>query len=87
MLGVFVFYVYFLRSLSFPCKKYIGFTKNLKARLVKHNEGGSPFTARYRPWKVVTYIGFQTERGALAFEKYLKTYSGRAYAQKHFWIE
>jgi hypothetical protein len=31
-----------------------------------------------------TYIAFNDEQRAIAFEKYLKSGSGRAFAKKHF---
>ena len=44
-----MFYVYLLRSESSPDRTYIGLTDDLEARLLKHQEGGSPHTAKYRP--------------------------------------
>jgi hypothetical protein len=39
-------------------------------------------TAKHRPWRLKTYVGFSDEPKALAFEKYLKSASGRAFAKK-----
>ncbi len=82
-----MFYVYLLRSLPHPSEKYTGFTSDLKARLQKHNDGGSPHTAKFRPWKLVAYFAFEDEAKALEFEKYLKSGSGRAFSNRHFWNE
>lgn len=60
-------------------------TEYNKARLVKHNEGGSPHTAKFKPWKLVAYIAFQDKEKAAAFEQYLKSGSGHAFANKHLW--
>ena len=68
-------YVYLLRSIEFPEQTYIGYTTDLKARLKKHNEGGSPHTAKYRPWKIVSYHAFEEKQRAIEFEKYLKSIS------------
>jgi hypothetical protein len=38
--------------------------------------------SKYRPWRVKTYIAFSDEARAFAFEQYLKTASGRAFAKK-----
>jgi hypothetical protein len=38
----------------------------------------------YGPWKLVVQIGFEDKVKAFAFEKYLKSGSGRAFAKKHF---
>jgi len=37
-------YVYLLRSINFPSKKYIGFTDNILERLDAHNHGSSLHT-------------------------------------------
>jgi predicted GIY-YIG superfamily endonuclease len=59
-----------------------GFTENLDTRLVHHNSGGDPHTAKYRPWRIKTAIAFTDREQALAFERYLKSPSGRAFAKK-----
>ena len=80
-----MYYVYLLRSIKNPQKTYVGYTTNLKARLQKHNEGGSIHTAKYKPWKLIAYFAFVNEKRAMKFEKYLKTQSGRAFAKKRFY--
>ncbi|OGU75846.1 MAG: excinuclease ABC subunit C [Ignavibacteria bacterium RBG_16_34_14] len=78
------YYVYILQSINFPGNHYIGYTTDLKKRLLKHNEGGSNYTSKFKPWKLKTAISFEDRDKALAFEKYLKSHSGRAFASKHF---
>jgi putative endonuclease len=78
-------YVYLLNSISNPSQRYIGFTADLKARFKSHNAGKSTHTAKYRPWKLVTYAAFTNERAAREFEYYLKTGSGKAFAAKRLW--
>ncbi len=78
-------YVYLLRSQSHPKETYIGLTSDLTVRLAKHNEGGSPHTAKYKPWDLVSYHAFDSREKAVTFESYLKTGSGRAFAAKRFW--
>lgn len=41
-------------------------------------------TAKYRPWKLDVIIGLPTKEKAAAFEKYLKSGSGFAFAKKRF---
>lgn len=77
-----MYYVYIIRSIDYPCQYYIGFTTSLKARLKKHNEGGCPHTSKFKPWEVVFYCAFPDKGKALAFEKYLKSHSGKAFANK-----
>jgi putative endonuclease len=83
--GTIMKYVYLLQSLSFPTQRYVGVTTNLKERLQAHNAGASLHTSKYRPWKVVMYLCFQDDRRAAEFERYLKTGSGQAFANKHLW--
>lgn len=80
-----MFYVYFIKSINFPDKKYIGHTDNLKERLETHNSGGSVHTKNHRPWKLIMYLVFTEQNKAKEFEQYLKSQSGRAFAQKRFW--
>jgi putative endonuclease len=61
---------------------YIGITDDLRARLAKHNAGEVPHTSKYGPWRIKTYIAFSDAKQAFAFEKYLKSGSGRAFAKK-----
>ena len=79
-----MFYAYVLRSLSDPAQRYVGSTQDLRARLAKHNKGDVPHTSKYRPWKVETYVAFETMEKAAAFERYLKSGSGHAFAARHF---
>jgi putative endonuclease len=74
-------YVYILQSEQDAEHFYTGVTDDLDARLSKHNSGGVAHTAKYRPWRIKTYIAFTNGDGALAFEKYLKSGSGRAFAK------
>ena len=78
-------FVYLIRSLSAPDQRYVGITSNLQERLRAHNEGQSPHTSKYRPWEFVTYVCFQDEQRAIDFERYLKSGSGHAFANKRLW--
>jgi putative endonuclease len=76
------FYVYILQSQAKPGHFYVGFTEDLKARLRKHNNGEVPHTCKLRPWKLKTAIAFSSQERAFAFERYLKSSSGRAFTRK-----
>ncbi|HBL98277.1 TPA: excinuclease ABC subunit C [Candidatus Dependentiae bacterium] len=78
-------YVYLIRSVKFPDQTYVGNTVYLKQRLEVHNSGGSIHTANARPWELVMFLGFKDKLKATAFEKYLKSGSGRVFAKKHLW--
>lgn len=75
-------YVYILENHSVRDRYYVGFTTNLRERIVKHNSGDVPHTCKYRPWRLKTAVAFTDQQRALQFEKYLKTGSGRAFAKK-----
>ena len=76
-------YVYILRSIQYQEHHYTGTTSDLNARLLKHNEGGCPHTAKYKPWRIETAIAFTDKEKAVAFEAYLKSGSGREFARRH----
>ena len=78
------YFVYLIQSIDQPQQRYVGFTSNLEARLEKHNEGGSPYTSKYKPWELIAGFIFPKKETSLKFEKYLKSHSGRAFAKKHF---
>lgn len=76
-------YVYILRSIERPTKTYKGSTSDLKKRLARHNSGADTATKNFKPWKIEFYAAFPDKEKADAFERYLKTGSGRAFAKKH----
>jgi predicted GIY-YIG superfamily endonuclease len=65
-----------------PEQEYVGASENLKQRLADHNAGKSTHTAKFMPWKLLWYSAFSDKSKALAFEKYLKSHSGRAFSKK-----
>ncbi len=77
------FYVYILVSELGDEHFYVGLTEDLKARLAKHNAGEVPHTSKYRPWRIKTAIAFTSADRAAAFEHYLKSGAGRAFAKRH----
>jgi len=77
-------YVYILFSEKDTTHRYTGLTDDLEARLKSHNQENNPHTSKYRPWQIETAIAFHSRKKAAAFEKYLKSHSGRAFASKHF---
>ncbi|RLC03933.1 MAG: GIY-YIG nuclease family protein [Deltaproteobacteria bacterium] len=78
-------YVYLIRSTSYPDQKYVGITSDVKSRLKAHNEGKSSHTAKFKPWELITYIAFSDPSQSAEFERYLKSGSGRAFANKRLW--
>ncbi|MCZ7584707.1 MAG: GIY-YIG nuclease family protein [Deltaproteobacteria bacterium] len=76
-------FVYTLQSLNNPDRFYVGLTDDPHRRLDEHNEGTTTHTRKYRPWILTSYHWFADETKARAFESYLKSGSGRAFARKH----
>ena len=77
-------FVYVLQSSLDLQQYYVGLTSDPIKRLAAHNAGESPHTARFRPWRPLLTMEFAEEKRASAFERYLKTGSGREFARRHF---
>jgi len=75
-------YVYLIQSIPYSKQRYIGLTSDIKGRIEAHNEGRSPHTSKYKPWKLIVYMAFSNESKAVEFERYLKSGSGHAFAEK-----
>lgn len=77
-----MYYVYVLEN---PNNKgwYMGYTNNLKRRLVEHNSGkGGQTTSRGMNWNLIYYEAYIDKRDAMGREKFLKSGSGRKYIKK-----
>lgn len=61
---------------------YTGHTSNLEERIRRHVKGENAYTKPRRPVTLISYIAFSDKYKAFAFEKYLKTGSGKAFSQK-----
>jgi putative endonuclease len=70
-----MFYVYILQS-NKNKELYIGYTSDLKRRIVEHNQGLNFSTKRYMPWSIIYYEACKEETDAKRREKYLKTTQG-----------
>jgi len=71
-----MYYVYLLRSETTE-KLYIGYSKDLKKRLLEHNNKVTKSTRFGIPWKLIYYEAFNNKKDALREEKFLKTGKGR----------
>lgn len=68
---LFMFYVYVLKSLK-DQNLYIGYTNNLKRRLVEHNDGENVSTSYRRPFRLIYYEAYLSKVDAQQREKKLK---------------
>lgn len=75
--------VYILKNTENPARYYTGLTAHFPTRLEGHNAGRVPHTAKFKPWRADVVMEFADEKRAVAFEKYLKSGSGCAFAQRH----
>mgnify|MGYP003396009958 CR=1 FL=1 len=75
------YYVYILVSLR-DNKLYIGYTDNLKRRVIEHNRGESFSTKPRRPFKLIYYEAYLNKEDAHSREKFFKSGWGRQYIKK-----
>ncbi|MGH8092188.1 MAG: GIY-YIG nuclease family protein [Chthoniobacterales bacterium] len=71
-------YVYVLRSRK-DQNFYVGFTKDLPARLAAHNKGAIDSTKTRIPFELVYWEGCLNQADATGREKYLKSAWGKRY--------
>ena len=69
-------YVYILRSAKNK-RIYVGYSTDLKARLVRHNEGRVKSTKAYRPWILVYYEAYLDVHDAARREMQLKMHAAK----------
>ena len=68
-----IFYVYMLKSVNNKITKtYVGYTKNLKLRLKKHNTGTGAKSTRGLKWKIIYKKKFYDKSLAMSYEYKLK---------------
>ena len=61
-----------LKSVGKSIVTYVGYTKDLKKRVAKHNKGkGAKFT-RGRKWKLIYREKFKSKKEAILREYYIK---------------
>ena len=67
------YFVYVLGSYkNFKFRTYIGYTQNLKRRLLLHNSGKGAKSTRGRIWNIIYKEKFNSRRSAMLREYYLK---------------
>ena len=76
-------FVYVIKAETHSERYYTGLTSDVKSRVEAHNAGRCRHTAPSRPWRLDVVVEFADERRAVAFEQYLKSGSGNAFAMRH----
>ena len=73
-----MFYVYVLKSTK-DKQFYVGYTNDLKQRILAHEAGKGFSTRQRRPIELIYYEACRQSGDALRREKYLKTTYGKRY--------
>ena len=82
-----MFYAYIIESVSHPGERYTGHTVDLRERLSDHNDRKCSHTAKFVPWRLRFQAAFESLEQARHFERYLKSGSGHAFANRHIWSQ
>ncbi|MGD0522949.1 MAG: GIY-YIG nuclease family protein [Candidatus Microgenomates bacterium] len=75
------YFTYVLKSEA-DGKLYIGWTNNLRKRIMEHNSGKVTATKYRKPLKLEYFEGCLSQGKAIEREKQLKTGFGRAYLKR-----
>jgi putative endonuclease len=68
-----MFYVYMLNCINKNINKtYVGYCKNIKERLAKHNSGKGAKSTRGLMWEIIYLKKFNEKKKAMSYEFYLK---------------
>ena len=73
-------FVYILESLK-DGTFYVGTTRDLKARLERHNQGRSKYTKPKRPWKLVYHEEHPDRSSAMKREYAIKRQKRKAFIE------
>jgi len=74
-----MFYTYVIYS-DKADKIYIGFSSNLKNRLIAHNHPNNKgWTRKFMPWSLLYFETFDNKADAMQREKQLKSAKGRLF--------
>ena len=76
--------MYYIYSLKCRDGYYVGCTDDVDDRVDRHQKGHVPATANRLPVTLEFYFALNDKYKAFAFEKYLKSGSGRAFIKRHF---
>jgi len=68
-----MYYLYILKSKK-DNHLYIGYTSDLKRRLAEHNKGLNKSTKYRRPFELVYYEAYKSQKDALVREQRLKQF-------------
>jgi len=70
----FIVYILFSQTKN---RFYIGFTSNLKERIIRHNQKSKGFTGNVNDWKIVYTENYSTKEEAQKRERQIKSWKSR----------
>ena len=79
-----MYYVYILQSLQ-DKSLYIGYSPDLRNRLIKHNKGRVTATKNKIPYKLIYYEAYLNRQDATGREKFLKSGAGWRFLKKQLY--
>jgi len=77
-----MYYIYILQSIK-DNKLYVGYSANLKERIKEHSRGAVTSTKNRKPFILIYYEAYRSERDARVREIFLKTGQGREFINKN----
>lgn len=72
-----MYYVYVLKSLLETNWLYIGYSNNLRQRIIRHQQGGVKSTKNKRPMMLVYYEAYLNKADATKRERQLKGHKAK----------
>ena len=75
------YFTYILES-ELNGRYYVGSCEDVAARLKRHNEGATPSTKPYRPWRVAWTQQLDSRTEALKREREIKRMKSRLYIER-----
>lgn len=78
-----MWYVYFLQLRNGDI--YVGSTNDLRRRFDSHRRGVVVSTKAHLPFTLKSYVAVRSEQHARELERYFKSGSGKAVANKRLW--
>jgi len=75
-----MYYVYIIQG-GADESYYVGYTRDIKERLRRHNEGRSPYTKSKGNWRLVYTEEYETSGEAVAREREIKGKKSRKYIE------
>ncbi|OGD57155.1 hypothetical protein A2V71_01860 [Candidatus Berkelbacteria bacterium RBG_13_40_8] len=71
-----MFYIYLIQSTK-DKSTYIGYTDNIERRLAIHNSGKVNYTSKHKPYRIVYFEAYLSQKDARKREQLLKNNGGQ----------